>query len=154
MKRSFDLSAAQLAAVSGLGGLIAASSFLVLDNPWIGPTHHTRHFSALFSLGLVMLVAGGVLALRSATNLESGIANERWPEAQIDSLRKLSRSRAATILTFALLIGFAALSLFTQRFSPIGWSLFLLSITLNALRTHIPPFTRRTEMVQPLPDQF
>jgi hypothetical protein len=139
MRRSSQLSAVQLAALSGLGGVIAASSFFTLSNPWIPPHHRPPHFVALFILQLVLLLAGGFIAFRSATSLESGIANERWPEAEIDSLRKISRSSIANIITFALIIGFILLAIVLPRFRPAGWSLYILLITLNFLRAQIRP---------------
>jgi hypothetical protein len=139
MRRSSQLSAAQLAALCGLGGVIAASSFFVLFNPWTVPHHRPPHFTPLLILWLILILIGGVIAFRSASSLESGIANERWPEAEIDSLRTLNRSRTANVITFALLIGFVALAFPSARFRPLGWSLLLLLQTLNFLRAHIPP---------------
>ena len=105
MKRSYQPSAAQLAALSCLGGIIAAGSFFALFNPWTPPHHRPPHFTALLALQLVLLLAGGFIAFRSANSLESGIANERWPEAEVDALRKMSRSSIANIVSFALIIG-------------------------------------------------
>jgi hypothetical protein len=139
MRRSLNLSAAQLAALSGLGGIVAASSFFATFNPWTLPHHRPPHFTALFTLQLVALLAGGFIAFRSATSLESGIANERWPEAEIDSLRKMSRSSIANIISFALITGFILLGIVLPRFRPAGWSLYVLLITLNFLRSHIRP---------------
>lgn len=138
MKRSFNPSAAQLAALSGFGGLIAAGSFFATFNPWTLPHHTPPHFTALLALQLVMLLAGGLIAFRSATSLESGIANERWPEAEIDALRALSRSRTANALTFVLFIGFTTLAFPSARFRALAYSLLFLLQTLNFLRSHIP----------------
>ena len=137
MRRSSQLSAVQLAALSGLGGIIAASSFFALFNPWIPPHHRPPYFAGLFTLQLVLLLAGGFIAFRSATSLESGIANERWPEAEIDRLRAISRSRIANIISFALITGFVLLAIIFPRFRPAGWSLYLLLITLNFLRSKL-----------------
>ena len=137
MRRSSHLSAAQLAALSGLGGVIAASSFFALFNPWTVPHHTPPHFTALFTFQLVLLLGGGVIALRSATSLESGIANNRWPEAEIDSLREISQSSIANLITFALIIGFVLLAIVLPRFRPAGWSLYVLMMTLNFLRSQI-----------------
>jgi ABC-type transporter Mla maintaining outer membrane lipid asymmetry permease subunit MlaE len=137
MRRSSQLSAAQLAALSGLGGVIAAGSFFATFNPWTLPHHTPPHFTALFALQIVLLLAGGVIAFRSATSLESGIANQRWPEAEIDSLRTLSQSPIANILSVALLIGFVLLAIIFPRFRPAGWSLYLLMLTFNFLRSNI-----------------
>jgi hypothetical protein len=136
MRRSSQLSAVQLAALSGLGGVIAASSFFALFNPWIPPHHRPPHFAALFTLQLVLLLAGSFIAYRSAISLESGIANERWPEVEIDSLREMSRSSIANIITFALIIGFILLGVL-PRFRPAGWSLYFLLMTLNFLRSKL-----------------
>jgi hypothetical protein len=137
MRRTFEPSAAQLAALGVLGGLIAVASFFVTFNPLIAPHHTPPHFAALLALQLVMLIAGGVIAFRSAISLESGIANERWPEAEVDSLREISRSPIANIMTFALLIGFVLLGIVFPRFRPAGWSLYVLLITLNFLRSQV-----------------
>jgi hypothetical protein len=137
MRRSSQLSAAQLAALSGLGGIIAAGSFFATFNPWAIPHHRPPHFTALFALQLVLLLAGGFIAFRSANSLESGIANQRWPEAEIDRLRALSQSTIANIITFALFIGFILLAVVFPRFRPAGWSLYLLSLTFNFLRSQI-----------------
>jgi hypothetical protein len=136
MRRSSQLSAAQVAALSVLGGLIAASSFFVTFDPW-APHHHLSHFTALLSLQLFLLVAGGLIAFLSATSLESGIANQRWPEAEIDSLRALSKSTIANIISFALIVGFVLLAIIFHQFSPAGWSLYFLVITLNFLRAKL-----------------
>jgi hypothetical protein len=137
MKRGLQLSAAQLAALSGLGGLLAASSFFVLFNPWTVPPHHPPHFTALFFFFLTLLLSSGLLSFRSATGLESGIASERWPEAEIDSLRELARSSTANILTVALLVGFVLAFFVFPRFKAFGWSLYLLLIWLNFLRSQL-----------------
>ena len=137
MRRPFQPSAAQLAALSVLGGFIAAGSFFVLSNPWIAPHHTPLHFSALVLLQLFLLLAGGFIAFRAATNLESGIANQRWPEAQIDALRKISRSPLANIITVAFIIGFVLLAIIFSRFKPAGWALYVLLITLNFLRAKL-----------------
>ena len=137
MRRSFQPSAAQLAALSVLGGVIAAGSFFVLSNPWIAPHHTPLHFTALVILQLFLLIAGGLIAFRAATSLESGIANERWPEAEVDSLRKISRSSLANIISFALIIGFVLLAIVFSRFRPAGWSLYVLLLTLNFLRSQL-----------------
>jgi hypothetical protein len=139
MRRSFQPSAAQLAALSVLGGLIAAGSFFATFNSWTLPHHRPAHFTALFALQLLLLLAGGLIAFRSANSLESGIANERWPEAEIDRLRALSQSTIANIITFALFIGFILVAVVFPRFRPAGWSLYVLSLTLNFLRSHIRP---------------
>ena len=120
MRRSPQLSAAQLAALSVLGGLIAACSFFATFNPWTLPRHTSPHFTALLTLQLVLLLAGGLIAFRSATSLESGIANQRWPEAEIDSLRALSQSPIANVLSIALFIGFVLLVIIFPRFRPAG----------------------------------
>jgi hypothetical protein len=137
MRRSSQLSATQLAALSVLGGLLAAGSFFATFNPWILPHHTPLHFTALLALQIVVLLAGGFLSFRSATSLESGIANERWPEAQIDSLRAISRSPITNNLTFALIAGFVVLAIIFPRFRPAGWSLYVLLITLNFLRSKL-----------------
>jgi hypothetical protein len=137
MKRSSQPSAAQLAALSCLGGIIAAGSFFALFNPWTPPHHRPPHFAALLALQLILLLAGGIIAFRSANSLESGIANERWPEAEIDRLRALSQSTIANIITFALFIGFILLAVVFPRFRPAGWSLYVLSLTFNFLRSQI-----------------
>ncbi len=110
MRRSPQLSAAQLAALSVLGGLIAACSFFATFNPWTLPRHTSPHFTALLTLQLVLLLAGGLIAFRSATSLESGIA---------------------------LFIGFVLLVIIIPRFRPAGWSLYLLMLTFNFLRSNI-----------------
>jgi len=137
MRRSSQLSAAQLAALSGLGGLIAAGSFFATFNFWTPPHHTPPHFTARFILQLSLLLTGGFIAFRAANSLESGIANQRWPEAEIDSLRKMSQSTIANIITFALFIGFILLAIVLPRFRPAGWSLYLFSVTFNFLRSQI-----------------
>jgi hypothetical protein len=137
MRRDSQLSAAQLAALSVLGGLVAAGSFFVTFNPWTPPHHTPPHFIALLAIQLVLLVAGGLIAFRAATNLESGIANQRWPEPEIDRLRKVSRSPIANIISFALIIGFVLLAIIFHHFSPAGWSLYIFVISLNFLRAKL-----------------
>ncbi len=137
MRRDSHLSAAQLAALSIVGGLIAAVSFFATFNSSTLPHHRPPHFTALLALQLVLLLAGGFIAFRSANSLESGIANERWPEAEVDALRKMSRSSIANIVSFALIIGFILLSIVFHQFSPAGWALYVLVIALNFLRAKL-----------------
>jgi hypothetical protein len=138
MRRSFQPSPAQLAALCCLGGVIAASSFLALSNPWTPPHQRPQHFLGLLILQVSLILIGSVIAHRSASSLELGIAAERWPEKEIDALRALLRSRNSTILTFVLLIGFIVLAFHAGRLRPAGWSLNVLLLTLNFLRAHIP----------------
>lgn len=139
MRRSSQLSAAQLAALSCLGGIIAASSFFALSTPRAILYSRPAHFIALFTLQLVLLLAGGLIAFRSATSLESGIANDRWPQEEVDALRKMSQSSIANIITFALITGFVLLGIIFPRFRPAGWSLYALLLSLNFLRSSIRP---------------
>jgi hypothetical protein len=51
----------------------------------------------------------------------------------------MSRSSIANIITFALIIGFILLAIVLPRYRPAGWSLYVLLITLNFLRSQIRP---------------
>jgi hypothetical protein len=137
MRRSSQLSATQLATLSVLGGLIAAGSFFATFNPWTLPHHTPPHFTTLLALQLVLLLSGGFIAFRSATSLESGIANQRWPEPEIDRLRETFQSPIANIITFSFFIGFILLAIVFPRFRPAGWSLYLFTLTFNFLRSNI-----------------
>jgi hypothetical protein len=138
MRRTSQLSPGQLAALTGLGGLLAASSFFALYDPLAPPHHHPSHFLARLLLFISFLVLGGTVAYRSATTLELGIVSQRWPEPQIDSLRTLLQSRNVFALTILLLIGFIAVVVLSTRFNSVAWTFNALLLTLNFLRSHVP----------------
>lgn len=138
MRRTSQPSPAQLASLTGLGGLLAASSLFVISNPWTPAHHRSPHFLLFLLLATGLLVAGGVIAYRSASALELGIVNERWAEPEIESLRDLLRSDSVLTLSLLLLLGFIVFAVILPHHRSAGWSLNVVLLTLNFLRLHIP----------------
>ena len=139
MRRSSQLSAAQLAALCGLGGLIAAAGFLLEIPAHAAKAHHPCTTYWLWTASVVTLViVGFALALRANSSLQNGIAAARWNDQEIESLRALLNSRPSNFLNIALLalmFAFLALSLASEhQLRSIFWALFVLSQTLTWLR--------------------
>ena len=145
MARRINLSAAQLSAMqtatlSCIGGLIAASGFLA-EFPTTAHRHvHDGAFWFWVWTTFTLMVGGYALAIIAGSDIQNGIAAQRWPDSEISRLRKLLNSPIANALTIAFLVGLVV-ALFGQRYRPIFWSFFALNQTLLHLRnsTREPP---------------
>ncbi len=83
------------------------------------------------------MISGFSIAYLSASDLESGIANERWPEDEINSVRARIESPLATAFALALFSVYLVFALFSHRFRMIWFSPFILLQTLNFLRSSV-----------------
>jgi MFS family permease len=137
MRLDSPLSAAQLAALSLLGGLIAAGSVFLLISPLAGSAHHASHLWWAFVLVAALVISGLTIAYLSASGLESGIANDRWPEDEINSVRARIQSPLATAFALALFAAYLVLAFFTHRFPLMWFSPFIVLQTLNFLRSSV-----------------
>ena len=135
MKRSFNLSAAQTAMLSGMGGLITASACLL-------PSLLYTRFQCsglLFRAQLLLpaLLVGLPLWVLAGKRLRRGIKEGRWRQQEVDSLRALAESRLSTVLTWALLLAFCISLLLPERLREVGWCFMVLSQCLTTLRNAI-----------------
>ena len=139
MRRSSQLSAAQLAALCSLGGLIAAAGFLA-EIPVRAIKAHYPCTTYWLWAGAVFttVILGLALALRANSNLQNGIAAARWSDQEIESLRSFFSSRSIKFLSttlLALMLASLVISIASDHLlRPIFWVFFVLSQTLTQLR--------------------
>jgi hypothetical protein len=140
MARRLHLSANQTAAVACIGGIVAASAYLI-EFPMSAARAHGHH-GAFWPWAVIMftlLIGGGAIALLACLDLESGVAAQRWSDSDIDRLRALFNSRLFKALGIGLFIGAVALFIVPHTIpsmhnSPSGWSLYFLGLILLQLR--------------------
>jgi hypothetical protein len=142
MRRRTNLSIAQMACLSILGGLLSASSFLLLI---LLRSQHTRD-TLLTNIGcgvsfFVLLLGGLALSLSAESTINNGIAAERWPEDRVESLRRILRSPWSVAASVLVLILFVVCNLFL-RHTGIGWMVFLFGQTLWRLTIAVRPPTK------------
>ncbi|MEO7030556.1 MAG: hypothetical protein ABI147_14265 [Acidobacteriaceae bacterium] len=98
MKRQRQISAAQMAMLSALGGLIVVCGFLVFFP-------HYEHGSSLWRVQLgtfiALIIVGFIISLKAASALEEGIADCRG-RRKTSKLSALSSSRQCSKPSFGL----------------------------------------------------
>jgi E3 ubiquitin-protein ligase DOA10 len=132
--KAFDrLTIAQTACISGLGGLLSASGFLLLmllRKPLRSGDTSVEWFAGV---GFIVLLIGGlVLSLWAESSINNGIAAARWPEDRIEALRRILRSPWSVALSVVVLVVFLVCC-FVVHQRGIGWMVFLLGQTLSRL---------------------
>jgi hypothetical protein len=146
---------AQLLWIIGAMNVLVSLSFGLLG---VGSCHYPhRHLPfplALFSFGALVLGLIGTLIAES--NLKNGIRSERWPDAQLDALRKVVAHPAFFMLPFLLIIA-SFVYIISSRSGPLsgGW-MFLypaMSLTrvISALRPRQADADHRSRMDPPKP---
>jgi drug/metabolite transporter (DMT)-like permease len=142
------LSAKQTAALCLCGGLISASGCLAVLPLHTARHHHTdTAFWIWAGIGVSLMILGFAILFFARNELESGIATNRWPEAEIESLRNLTQSPFSTAVVFALFLAMIALLVISRRSStPAYWSCFILvqAITQLSMATRAPRETPTT----------
>ncbi len=135
---------AQLVALSVLGSLIVASTFLVIP----AASHYRNDcnggfFGSSFIAHLVAMLAffcgGGYLSIWAQQELSNGIQLDRWTEEQLHPMRVFSESWLATVVPAALLIVGIVLFLIEtsslHHSASIGfWVCFVLNYGLMSLK--------------------
>lgn len=130
MKPRLPGTPAKLALAAVLGSLIASLLFI---GSWIGP-QSSLTLPERMLIAAILFGAGLMLVLRSVTTLKNGVENQRWPDPQIEPLRKCLESHSYTALTIVLLVAYATFGLIVTRLRDEGWICFLLMMTLSQLR--------------------
>jgi hypothetical protein len=144
MKRSLRLSAAQMAMLSALGGVIMSISFL-LPGLMYTRFHHSS-FTFRILLTLPPLLIGAPLLLLAGNRLKRGIKEGRWPSADIETLRinlESSLWRAASIACVAVWTTSLFIGGRIHDFAWVGYSFFL---TISTLQSNL----RRPHSSEPL----
>jgi uncharacterized membrane protein HdeD (DUF308 family) len=128
------LSAKQTAALCLCGGLIAASGFLAMTPMRAAKHHHPNTgFWVCAAAGFLLILIGYGIVFFAKSQLENGIAAERWPDDEIESLRNLLKSPLTLGCNIALFIAMVAFFLFDRRNNPAGWACFVLSQAISQL---------------------
>jgi hypothetical protein len=138
MERSLHLSAAQTALLAASGGLVSALGFLTM---YLAPGkghHHSWPFVVIVATNLCMVVGGYAISFKAEVSLASGIANGRWSEEDVESIRAKLSGPLWTGLT-GLLLGVALFILFAQALrnwhsQPLPWAFIVLGQSLTRLR--------------------
>ncbi len=138
------LSAKQTAAVCLCGGLISATGCLAeLLMRSAKPHHPNTAFWIWTAISFALMILGFAIAFFARSEIESGIANDRWPEAEVQSLRNLARSPFAMAICVALFIAMTALLVVHPRYTSAFWACFILLQIFSQLSwaTRPPPAT-------------
>jgi archaellum biogenesis protein FlaJ (TadC family) len=129
MKGLANLSPMQLACLALSGSFAPSIAF------WLPIMPGSNHRDAWSILGVVLFATGILFLFRVPPELESGIANRRWPESQVEKLRSILNSRAITIVLFMLLIACVVMVFLPQRsFRRVTWAFMLPVQSLSLLR--------------------
>jgi hypothetical protein len=144
MKRSLHLSAAQMAMLSALGGLIMAIGFL-LPGLMYARFHHSS-FTFRMLLLLPPFLIGTTLLFLAGNRLKRGIKDGRWPPADVEALRinlESSLWRAASIACVAVW----SISIFESgRIHDFAWAAYPFFLTISTLQNNL----RRPHSSEPL----
>jgi hypothetical protein len=132
------LSAKQMAAVSGLGGVLAASGFLLPSPRYVATPHPYYPLWVWATLMFGFLVGGTAVSLVADAKLKEGIGNERWSGDEVDSLRALMGSPLWNLLVGALLLGSLLGMIFLfpaphHRFGGVTYALMIAGQTVARL---------------------
>jgi hypothetical protein len=144
MKRSLHLSAAQMAMLSALGGVIMSISFLLP-----GLMYTRFHHSSLTYRMLLMLppfLIGTTLLWLAGNRLKRGIKDGRWPSADIEALRinlESGRWRAISLVCVAVW----SISIFESgRIHSFAWAAYPFFLIISTLQSNL----RRPHSSEPL----
>ena len=101
------------------------------------------------------MLAGFSIAYLAASNLESGIATERWPENEINDVRARLLSPLTTVLALALFAAYLVLAFFNHRYRIVWFPPFILLQTLAFLRSSVglrstPPHESKWSQLSPI----
>ena len=128
------LSAKQTAALCICGGLVSASGCLAELPIRPARLHHPHIAFWLWTVAAFgLMIFGFVITVFARSELESGIANDRWPANQIESLRNLVSKELVVWCGIAALIAMFLLFIFNPHLSPIYWAFFILNQSLAQL---------------------
>jgi hypothetical protein len=135
MKRSLHLSAAQMAMLSALGGLIMAIGFLLPGLMYTRFHHSSLSFRMLLILPPFLI--GTTLLWLAGNRLKRGIKDRRWPSSDIEALQINLESglwRAAYIACIAVW----SLSIFKGgRMHDLAMAAYPLFLTISSLQTNL-----------------
>jgi hypothetical protein len=135
MKRSIHLSAAHMAMISALGGLIMAVSFL-LPGLMYARFHHGS-FTFRMLLILPPFLIGTTLLLLAGNRLKRGIKDGRWPPADVEALRinlESGRWRAISLVCIAVW----SISIFESgRIHSFPWVAYPFFLTISTLQNSL-----------------
>jgi len=128
-----QLSAKQMAAVSGLGGLIAACSFLLPSARHMSPPnpYYPIWFWAVLMFGLLLVGFG--ISLVAESKLKRGIQNGRWSEDEVVSLRAVLESPWWGGLGIACLTASCVLFAAFYAHRNVGYALMLAGQSISRL---------------------
>jgi hypothetical protein len=127
MKGLTKLSPMQLVCLA-LGGSLLGGTFFLLP---VSPGSPLRF--AWITLGIALFVVSIILPFKVRTELESGIANQRWPEAQVQQVRSLLNSSAAVSLMVVFLIAYATLALQHGKARHVAYCFYLPILAIGQL---------------------
>jgi Fe2+ transport system protein B len=129
-----NLSARQTIALSIFGTFVASAGF-ILPLP-----HRNAHISGwLLASTFALIVAGLVISFYASTDLESGLLNERWPEAEVTSTRALLNSSFFTAAILLSLLACIVLLWVSRATRQAGWSLLIFGQSLSRLAAAAKP---------------
>jgi hypothetical protein len=133
-KPSLNLSARQTVALSILGALVASAGFIL-------PIPQHGHESPLWLIATMfaLIIAGFAISFYASTDLESGLANQRWPEDEIASTRAILSSSLVTAATLLCVTAAMILVLSARSTRPIGWALLVFGQSLTRLQAAAKP---------------
>ena len=150
------LSARRTAAMIPLGGLVAASGFLLL--PLMRPPRH-EPLGGIAAITFGVLLMGFLISRAGDKRLQRGIIREQWSQTEMDALRGLVISPRFAAVQCVLVLAFAISILTTARSRPYGWAIFMLIQSLNYLRIQLQttspamPYQTTWSGLQPLHSQ-
>jgi hypothetical protein len=128
MKGLANLSPLQLASLAFGSSLISSTLFILP----IAPGSYLRF--EWIALGIAFLAAGIYLVFKAKTELESGIANQRWPEAQVERLRSIVNSPTVTIVFVAFMLAYVSMVFQHNSFRHIAWGFYWPAQAITQLR--------------------
>jgi hypothetical protein len=145
MKFGEKLSAKQMAAVSGLGGLIAASGFLLPSARHMSPPKAYYPIWLWTVLMFGFLLVGFGISLLAESKLKEGIGNERWSQDEVVSLRAVLESPWWGGLAIACLAASCVIFAAFYAHRNVGYALMLAGQSISRLGIAL----RRPRDVQP-----
>jgi hypothetical protein len=136
MKPRLHLTPAQLVLVSLFSFVISAADLSLIRFA------HTTDGHACIDWIPFLLIFGGfvlgiVVSLYVISSLKNGIANQQWPEKQIEPLRSVLASWYTNALLVVLLVAYGVLWLVYPKYRATGLACFVLMQVLAQLRTAV-----------------
>ena len=152
MKPRSHLSAAQMALLTGAGGLIMATT-LIIPGIFYDRFHHSTIYFRLFVL-IPPFLLGMTLTFLAGHRLKRGIQNGRWPAADIEALRARMEHRLWTALYVACIAIWSLSLLDNGRYRAFTLAALPLYLAISTLQTSLRrPFnldsTRKLQLTQP-----